>query len=100
MVMFKSARIRLLAVRGVLFVAAAIGAGTLPVAAQNYYAMSCDDLWYARNAIYAEKGYCFKTPRAQAVFGPRCYPPYGQLSPYEQQQVSAITQTERAKGCR
>jgi len=32
--------------------------------------MSCNALWNARNSIYAQNGYCFKTARARAVFGP------------------------------
>ena len=58
--------------------------------AQSYDAMGCDELWYARNAIYAAKGYCFKTAHAQQVFGPRCFPPYGALTPAEQSQVNLI----------
>lgn len=69
------------------------------VQAQNLAYMSCNQLWYARNAIYAEKGYCFKTARARATFGPRCYPPYGKLSRSEQNTVAAIKRWERQKGC-
>lgn len=29
----------------------------------------CSDLWYARNAIFKDAGYCFKTSRAIAAFG-------------------------------
>jgi len=73
--------------------------GASGAAAQSYYDMSCDQLWYQRNAIYAAKGYCFKTARAQQVFGPRCYPPYGSLTSAEESQVSQIRQAEAAKGC-
>ena len=68
--------------------------------AQSYAAMSCDQLWYARNSIYAAKGYCFKTARARAVFGPRCFAPFGKLNTGEQSQVNAIQGWERSKGCR
>ncbi len=74
-------------------------AGAANAAAQSYDAMSCDDLWYARNAIYAAKGYCFKTAHAQQVFGPRCFPPYGELTSAEQSQVNLIQQVEAAKSC-
>ena len=67
--------------------------------AQSYDAMSCDELWYARNAIFAAKGYCFKTDRAVQAFGPRCFPPYGQLSPTEQSQVDLIARVEAGKRC-
>ncbi len=67
--------------------------------AKPYSAMSCGELWYARNAIYAAKGYCFKTQRARQVFGPRCYPPYGRLSGSEQREVNLIRSFERRRGC-
>ena len=66
----------------------------------QYARMSCDELWYARNSIYAAKGYCFKSERALSVFGPRCFAPYGKLTGAEQSQVNAIQQWERSKGCR
>lgn len=74
--------------------------GTAPAPAPGYAAMNCGQLWTARNAIYAAKGYCFKTARARDVFGKRCYPPYGQLSGGEQTRVNTIKSHERAKGCR
>ena len=51
-----------------------------PAAAQDPAGMSCNALWTERNSIYARNGYCFKTARARAVFGPGCFPPYGKLS--------------------
>jgi len=83
-------------------IAAVSSAFAIPstAAAQNYAAMSCGDLWYARNAIYAAKGYCFKTQRARNVFGRACFPPYGQLTPYEEREVARIQQWEVRKGCR
>lgn len=67
--------------------------------AQSYGMMSCSELWYARNAIYADKGYCFQTERAMRTFGRACFPPYGQLSPIEQREVNAIKTWERRNGC-
>jgi hypothetical protein len=67
---------------------------------QSLRYMSCQQLWYARNEIYAEKGICFKTKRARAVFGRGCFPPYGRLTPREQRRVSEIEQMEYRKGCR
>jgi hypothetical protein len=29
----------------------------------------CDDLWFARNQIFARAGYCFASPLGQGVFG-------------------------------
>jgi hypothetical protein len=67
--------------------------------AQRYRSMSCDELWYARNAIYADKGYCFETARARRVFGRACFPPYGELNRWEQQEVDEIKYWERRRGC-
>ena|SRR5579871_6157999 len=78
---------------------AIVTAASSAASAANYSAMGCSQLWYARNAIYAAKGYCFQTAQAQAVFGRGCFPPYGRLSTYEQQQVNEITYWERTKGC-
>jgi len=60
---------------------------------------ACDRLWYERNSIYADAGYCFKTPRALAAFGPRCYPPYGELSPGAHRHINAIQAEEYSLGC-
>lgn len=61
---------------------------------------SCEDLWYERNAIYADKGYCFETQRARQTFGRGCFPPYGQLSPHEKRRVERIQRLESRLGCR
>ncbi len=67
--------------------------------AANYAYMGCYDLWYARNAIYAQEGYCFKTAQARAVFGVGCFPPYGKLSKWEQNEIAKIKYWEARKGC-
>lgn len=68
--------------------------------AQSYQYMSCNQLWHARNAIYARQGYCFKTRRARQVFGPRCYAPWGRLTASQQRRVNRIVSWERRFGCR
>ena len=68
--------------------------------AASYRSMSCSQLWYARNAIYADNGYCFQTRKAIRVFGHACFPPYGELSRAEQREVDLIVRWERRKGCR
>jgi hypothetical protein len=73
-------------------------AGT--AAAQSYRYMTCDDLWYERNLIYADNGYCFKTQRAIRTFGRACFPPWGELSRSEQREVDLIVSWEKRKGCR
>jgi len=68
--------------------------------AQGYQYMSCGELWYERNAIYARQGYCFKTQRARRTFGPRCYAPWGRLTASQQRRVNRIVSWERRYGCR
>jgi hypothetical protein len=79
-------------------VLAAIAAAVMHVPAPAW-AQSCDQLWHARNSIFAAAGHCFKTPRAVAVFGTRCHPPYGQLTGAQQARVNSITAQERQLGC-
>ncbi|MFG1346739.1 YARHG domain-containing protein [Xanthobacter autotrophicus DSM 431] len=90
------------ALRGLLFAAlvAAGGGGAQPAAAQELGELSCRALWYRRNAVYAEQGYCFKTKDAIATFGERCFPPYGQLTPAQQRYVDQVKAWEARKGCR
>lgn len=82
-----------------VIVCAVLQVGIATPAEAGYRDSSCGDLWYARNAIYARNGYCFKSPRGIATFGPGCYAPYGRLSGYEQRQVSKIKTWEARKGC-
>ena len=67
--------------------------------AANYADMDCDDLWQARNQIYADAGFCFKTERAIDEFGKGCFPPYGKLSHYEAKQVQKIQYWESQNDC-
>jgi hypothetical protein len=67
--------------------------------AQEAASMSCSQLWYARNTIYARNGYCFKTERARAAFGPGCFPPYGELHGWEHERVNELQVWEARKGC-
>jgi hypothetical protein len=71
----------------------------VPASAANYAYMSCYNLWYARNSIYAQQGYCFKTQAAIQTFGYGCFPPYGKLTKWQANQVSQIQYWERRKGC-
>jgi YARHG domain-containing protein len=64
---------------------------------------SCDQLWFGRNSIFKEAGYCFKTSRAIAAFGNAgcryddvtAVP----LSNENQNFVSAIQRAEHVKAC-
>jgi hypothetical protein len=67
--------------------------------AQSYAQMGCYELWYARNAIFANEGHCFSSPQAINTFGRRCYSPYGRLTNWEERQVDEIKYWERRKGC-
>jgi hypothetical protein len=45
-------------------------AGVITIAsAGGAFAQNCDRLWYERNAIYKNAGYCFKTAHAIQTFG-------------------------------
>ncbi|MEO0800543.1 MAG: YARHG domain-containing protein [Pseudomonadota bacterium] len=61
--------------------------------------MSCSQLWFARNQIFANRGFCFKTQRARSVFGRGCFAPFGRLRGFERREVSRIRRWERRRGC-
>ncbi len=75
----------------------------LPAAAEDYWSLSCGDLWHQRNAIFARNGYCFKTDRALQVFGnDNCrYEVEADvpMSRTERQEIEEIRSVERRKGC-
>ena len=71
-----------------------------PGAGPNPSGASCAQLWHARNAIYAEYGFCFKTPQAIKAFGHGCFPPYGQLPPRAKARADEYLAQEHRKGCR
>lgn len=87
---------RILATAGLLAV-------TMPVLAQDYGSMACEDLWYSRNALYKEAGYCFKTARAIQAFGNAgcLYDNMGAvpLSQAARREVADIQYWERRRGC-
>lgn len=66
-------------------------------------ALSCDALWTVRNFIYDEKGYCFQTAKAQAVFSnDGCFIASAAqvpLNAYERTNIDRIVSVEREKGC-
>jgi hypothetical protein len=76
----------------------ACGQAPLPAAAQG-----CEELWYQRNRIYKEAGYCFRTPRGIRTFGnagcayddEREVP----LSARQREVVAGLRETERMLGC-
>jgi hypothetical protein len=64
----------------------------------------CQQLWVARNTIYKNAGYCFKTDRAIRYFGNAgcAYDDEGSLplSGWQRQRIAQILAEERANGCR
>jgi hypothetical protein len=82
-------------------VAAILGLGGLAAQAQS--AMSCEELWYARNAIYKDAGYCFRTQRGIAAFGNAgcIYDDMGAvpLSRAARQEIADLQRWERRRGC-
>ena len=83
---------------GVIAVLAIAVAGQ-DASAQNLSRLSCGQLWYERNSIYAQFGYCFKTDQAIRTFGRRCHSPYGRLPGWAQSRVDEIQSWESRKSC-
>lgn len=85
-------------------VLAGLGLSAVPAVAQDYWSMSCEQLWYERNAIYKAHGYCFRTERAIRTFGnDGCYVASESAldySPAARRAVALIVQVERQKFCR
>lgn len=88
-----------LGLAGVLALGVLVAGAPTPARAQHPGSMSCYELWHARNAIYARNGYCFKTARARAEFGPGCFPPYGELRGWERRRVNELQMWESRNGC-
>jgi hypothetical protein len=71
---------------------------TLPGAAM---AASCFDLWYARNAIYDDNGYCFKSDLALDYFdNDDCWTKKPKFSKAEWAAILAIKEEEEDRGCK
>lgn len=68
------------------------------------YNQSCEFLYFLRNSIYKENGYCFRTQRAIRTFGNAgCYIQDAArvpLNPVERYNVDLIKRVENARGCR
>ncbi|MDB5524452.1 MAG: hypothetical protein JWM58_2215 [Rhizobium sp.] len=70
------------------------------VSVQPALAASCYDLWYERNAIYNDNGYCFSTQLGQETFdNSDCYTSDVQLSRSEQRRVDSLKNQEDNRGC-
>ena len=82
----------------------AFAVSALPViVGSKAQAQSCSELWYQRNSIYKEAGYCFRTPRAIRAFGNAGCSYDSEydvpLSPRQRQRVNYIRAMERDLGC-
>jgi hypothetical protein len=81
----------------------AVPGGIRPAAAQDYWSMSCRQLWYERNSYYKARGYCFKTAPAIRAFGNEgCYVEVEsqiRFTPQERRQIDQIRAAERDLGC-
>jgi hypothetical protein len=77
----------------------------LPALAQSgdISSLSCNRLWYERNRIYKDAGYCFHTQRGIREFGNAgCrYDREGDvpLSAQDRRDIQMIVEVERSKGC-
>ena len=73
------------------------------LAQAQYRGMSCDQLYFERNSIYKNAGYCFRTPRAIQTFGNGGCQFDNQndvpLSGSSRAAVAAIVAQESALGC-
>lgn len=60
----------------------------------------CDELWFMRNQIYANAGYCFSSPLGQVMFGTTpCTGKEVALSSFEQALVDEYRALEQSAGC-
>jgi hypothetical protein len=79
------------------------GAISSAFAQEDYWSLSCGELWLRRNTIFARNGYCFKTDRALRVFGNancRFEVEAGvPMSRAEREEVEIIRAVEKRKGC-
>ena len=61
---------------------------------------SCEQLWYARNLIYHNRGFCFQSVRARAAFDTsQCTTRNPSLTSAEQGEVQRLLGLEKANGC-
>lgn len=71
----------------------------LLLAFTSYKDMGCYDIWYARNFIFDENGYCFKSREAKIIFNPSCEEKFKGLDKEAKDEVKRIIKIEKEKGC-
>jgi hypothetical protein len=68
--------------------------------AQPVFAGVCDDLWYERNAIYNDNGFCFKTRAGREAFdNSDCYTDAPDFTRSEQRRIDQLQRQEQDYGC-
>lgn len=83
-----------------LFLSVVLG-GAFLAPHSSAHAESCADLWFKRNEIFAQNGFCFSTRLARNTFRRyECWTKNPKLSRYERDQVAAIKREERRKRCK
>lgn len=74
--------------------------GIVAAAPSVAMAASCFDLWYERNAIYDDNGYCFRTDLALEYFdNSDCWTRKPIFSRAEQRRIDEIVAEERRRDC-
>ncbi len=70
----------------------------------HLWSLSCENLWYVRNSIYDEHGYCFRTKAGKEAFdNSDCYEDDAsrlQFNKHEKANISRIVEVEKDRGCR
>jgi len=67
---------------------------------QPAFADVCYDLWYERNSIYNDRGYCFSTRDGQDTFdNSDCYTDNPDFTRREQRRIQQIKRQENDYGC-
>ncbi|MBT0958889.1 DUF4453 domain-containing protein [Alphaproteobacteria bacterium KMM 3653] len=60
----------------------------------------CDDLWFTRNAVFAEAGYCFDSALGQSVFGSECSTKSPELSNEQKALLTRVKAREAEWECK
>jgi hypothetical protein len=82
-----------------LFAVSVIGLG-LMIIAEPALAQSCYDLWYERNAIYNDRGYCFATDLGIRTFdNSDCWTHAPRFTKAERRRIEQIKREEEDRGC-
>ena len=80
---------------------AALALGFLGTLTGQSLAASCMDLWFERNQIYDDYGYCFSTKLAKRHFdNADCWTRNPDFSRRDQARINAIRAEEKRRGCK